>query len=99
MSKHRIAVATILSLGLLAGGLVAAEALKSGPQTGKKVLAGAGLGAAIGAIGGNAGKGAAIGAVSGVGLAAVKKGEPIRVPSETLLEFTISQPTRLPVSK
>jgi hypothetical protein len=70
-----------------------------GAQTGKKVLAGAGLGAAIGAIGGNAGKGAAIGAVSGVGLAAVKKGEPIRVPSETLLEFTISQPTRLPVSK
>jgi hypothetical protein len=43
--------------------------------------------------------GAAIGAVSGVGLAAVKKGEPIRVPSGTLLEFTISQPTRLPVSK
>jgi hypothetical protein len=70
-----------------------------GAQTGKKVIAGAGLGAAIGAIGGNAGKGAAIGAVSGVGLAAVKKGEPIRVPSETLLEFTISQPTKLPVSK
>jgi hypothetical protein len=70
-----------------------------GAQTGKKVIAGAGLGAAIGAIGGNAGKGAAIGAVSGVGLAAVKKGEPIRVPSETLLEFTISQPTNLPVSK
>jgi hypothetical protein len=70
-----------------------------GGQTAKKVAAGAGLGAAIGAIGGNAGKGAAIGAVSGVGLAAVKKGEPIRVPSETLLEFTISQPTNLPVSK
>jgi hypothetical protein len=70
-----------------------------GAQTGKKVLAGAGLGAAIGAIAGDAGKGAAIGAVSGVGLSAVKKGQPIRVPSETLLEFTISQPTRLPVSK
>jgi hypothetical protein len=70
-----------------------------GAQTAKKVAVGAGLGAAIGAIGGNAGKGAAIGAVSGVGLAAVKKGEPIRVPSETLLEFTISQPAKLPVSK
>lgn len=70
-----------------------------GAQTAKKVAAGAGLGAAIGAIGGNAGKGAAIGAVSGVGIAAVKKGEPIRVPSETLLEFTISQPASLPVSK
>jgi len=70
-----------------------------GAQTAKKVAAGAGLGAAIGAIGGNAGKGAAIGAVSGVGLAAVKKGEPIRVPSETLLEFTMAEPTKLPVSK
>jgi hypothetical protein len=70
-----------------------------GAQTAKKVAGGAGLGAAIGAIGGNAGKGAAIGAVSGVGLAAVKKGEPIRVPSETLLEFTLGQSTTLPVSK
>jgi len=70
-----------------------------GASTVKKTAAGAGLGAAIGAIGGNAGKGAAIGAVSGVGLSAVKKGEPIRVPSETLLEFTLGQPTTLPVSK
>jgi hypothetical protein len=68
-----------------------------GAQTAKKTLAGAGLGAAIGAIAGDAGKGAAIGAVSGVGLAAVKKGEPIRVPSETLLEFSLKQPTTLPV--
>lgn len=70
-----------------------------GAQTAKKVAAGAGLGAAIGAIAGNAGKDAAIGAVSGVGIAAVKKGEPIRVPSEMLLEFTLGQPTTLPVSK
>ena len=68
-----------------------------GAQTAKKTLAGAGLGAAIGAIAGNAGKGAAIGAVSGVGLAAVKKGQPIQVPSETLLEFSLKQPTTLPV--
>jgi hypothetical protein len=70
-----------------------------GAQTVKKVAVGAGLGAAIGAIAGNAGKGAAIGAVSGVGVSAIKKGEAIRVPSETLLEFTISEPTRLPVGK
>jgi hypothetical protein len=69
-----------------------------GAQTAKKVAGGAGLGAAIGAISGNAGKGAAIGATAGVGLAAVKKGEPIRVPSETLLEFTLSVPTTLPVT-
>jgi hypothetical protein len=70
-----------------------------GAATAKKTAAGAGLGAAIGAISGNAGKGAAIGAVSGVGLAAVKKGQPITVPSETLLSFTIAQSTLLPVQR
>jgi hypothetical protein len=69
-----------------------------GAQTAKKTLGGAGLGAAIGAIAGDAGKGAAIGAVAGLGLAATKKGEPIRVPSETLLEFSLKQPATLPVS-
>ena len=69
-----------------------------GAQTAKKTLGGAGLGAAIGAIGGNAGRGAAIGATAGLGVAMVKKGEPIRVPSETLLEFSLKQPTTLPVS-
>jgi hypothetical protein len=33
-----------------------------------------------------------------VGLSAATKGESIRVPSETLLEFTIAVPTTLPVS-
>jgi len=70
-----------------------------GAQTAKKTLGGAGLGAAIGAISGDAGKGAAIGATVGLGVSAVKKGEPIRVPSETLLEFALSVPTTLPVSK
>jgi hypothetical protein len=68
-----------------------------GAQTAKKTLGGAGLGAAIGAIAGDAGKGAAIGAIAGVGLAATKKGQPIVVPSETLLEFSLKQPTTLPV--
>ena len=70
-----------------------------GAQTAKKAAGGAGLGAAIGAISGDAGKGAAIGATAGLGLAMVKKGEPIRVPSETLLEFALSEPTVLPVSR
>jgi hypothetical protein len=35
--KHRIAVSTSLALVLLAGSLVAAEALKSGPQPGQNV--------------------------------------------------------------
>jgi hypothetical protein len=70
-----------------------------GAQTAKKTLGGAGLGAAIGAISGDAGKGAAIGATAGLGVALVKKGQPIRFPSETLLEFSLKQPTTLPVSK
>jgi hypothetical protein len=70
-----------------------------GAQTAKKTVAGAGLGAAIGAIGGNAGKGAAIGAVSGLGVSMIKKGEPIQFPPETLLEFSLEQPTTLPVAR
>jgi hypothetical protein len=69
-----------------------------GAQTAKKMAGGAGLGAAIGAISGDAGKGAAIGATTGLGLAMVKKGEPVRIPIETLLEFTLQYPTSLPVS-
>ena len=70
-----------------------------GAQTLKKTAGGAGLGAAIGAIGGDAGKGAAIGATAGLGLAMTKKGEPIRIPSETLLEFKLQQPAPLPVAR
>jgi hypothetical protein len=66
-----------------------------GVNTVKKTAAGAGLGAAIGAISGNAGKGAAIGAVSGVGVSMIKKGEAIRIPSETLLDFRLNQPAVL----
>jgi len=69
-----------------------------GAATAKKVAAGAGLGAAAGAIGGNAGKGAAIGATVGLGASMIKKGQPIEFPSETLLQFSIAQPTTLPVA-
>jgi hypothetical protein len=71
----------------------------SGKRTAKRVLGGAGLGAAIGAIAGNAGKGAAIGAVVGTTAAVVQKGEKVSVPSETLLEFRLQQPASLPASR
>ena len=71
----------------------------SGKKTAKRVLGGAGLGAAIGAIAGNAGKGAAIGAVVGTTAAVVQKGEKVSVPSETLLEFRLQQPVSLPARK
>lgn len=72
---------------------------KEGGKTLVKTAGGAGLGAAVGAIAGDTGKGAAIGAVAGLGLAMTKKGQPIRVPSETLLQFTLQQPVTLPVAR
>jgi hypothetical protein len=73
-----------------------------GGNTAKKVVGGAGLGALIGGIAGG-GKGAGIGALAGAGagtaVAATKKGEQVSVPSETLLEFRLEQPTSLPIAK
>jgi hypothetical protein len=66
-----------------------------GKNTAEKVGGGAALGAIIGAIAGG-GKGAAIGA--GVGSAAggtvqvLTRGQQVKVPSETVLEFRLQQP-------
>ncbi len=72
-----------------------------GASTAKRVGAGAGIGALIGAIAGG-GKGAAIGAGVGAGagtaVQVMTKGEQVHVPSETLLEFTLQQEVRMPVS-
>ncbi len=70
-----------------------------GKKTTRKVVGGAGLGALIGGIAGG-GTGAAIGvaagAVGGTALAASKKGEQLKVPSESLIEFRLAQPAMLP---
>jgi len=71
----------------------------SSGRSAKRILGGAGLGAAIGAIAGNAGMGAAIGAVAGTTAAVVQKGQTVNVPSETLLEFRLQQPASLPVRR
>ena len=67
-------------------------------RTGALVGGGAALGAAIGAIAGG-GKGAAIGAISGAGAGAavqvMTKGQKVRIPSETRLEFTTQYAVRL----
>jgi len=73
-----------------------AQGSSSGKRTAKRVLGGAGLGAAIGAIAGNAGKGAAIGAVVGTTAAIVQKGAKVTIPSETLLQFRLQQAAYLP---
>jgi len=66
-----------------------------GSDSAKKVGGGAVLGAIIGGIAGG-GKGAAIGAAAGGGAGAgvqiLTKGQQVKVPSETLLEFRLQQP-------
>ncbi len=68
----------------------------SGKRSAKRVLGGAGLGAAIGAMAGNAGMGAAIGATVGTVGAVAQKGQAVKVPSETLIEFRLQQPASFP---
>jgi hypothetical protein len=66
-----------------------------GKNTAEKVGAGAGIGAIIGAIAGG-GKGAAIGAAAGGGLGggvqAATKSQQIKLPAETVLNFTLQGP-------
>lgn len=66
-----------------------------GKNTAEKVGAGAAIGGIIGAIAGG-GKGAAIGAAAGAGVGggvqAAGKSQQIKLPSETVLNFTLQQP-------
>ena len=66
-----------------------------GKNTAEKVGAGAVVGTLIGALAGG-GKGAAVGAAAGAGVGggvqAVTKGQQIKLPSETVLNFTLQAP-------
>jgi len=70
-----------------------------GASTAKRTLGGAAVGSLIGAIAGG-GKGAAIGAGAGAGVGAgsevITKGEQVKIPSETLLDFTLEQSVLIP---
>ena len=72
-----------------------------GKNTAEKVGGGAALGAIIGAIAGG-GKGAAIGAGVGAGAGGAvqvfTRGQQVKVPSETLLEFRLQQPATVSVA-
>jgi hypothetical protein len=72
------------------------EGKSSTKRSFRRLLGGAGLGAAIGGIAGNAGMGAAIGAVSGAALAVVQKGDQVQIPVEGQVSFTLQQPVQLP---
>jgi hypothetical protein len=69
-----------------------------GTNTAEKVGGGAVLGAIIGGIAGG-GKGAAIGAgagsAAGAGVQVFTRGQQVKVPSETLLEFRLQQPVSI----
>jgi len=67
-------------------------------RSARRLLGGAGLGAAIGAIAGDAGMGAAIGAVSGATLAVVQKGDQVQIPVEAQVSFTLLQSVTLPIA-
>jgi hypothetical protein len=70
-----------------------------GASTAKRTVGGAALGTIIGAIAGG-GKGAAIGAGTGAGVGAgseiITKGDQVKIPSETLLDFTLEQNVTIP---
>jgi hypothetical protein len=65
-----------------------------GSSTAKRTIGGAAVGTLIGAIAGGgkgAGIGAAVGGGAGAGSEIITKGDQVKVPSETLLEFTLQQ--------
>jgi hypothetical protein len=70
-----------------------------GASTAKRTVGGAALGSLIGALAGG-GQGAAIGAgvVAGVGAGSetITRGDQVKVPSETLIDFTLQQEVSVP---
>ena len=70
-----------------------------GESTAKRGIGGAAIGGIIGALAGG-GKGAAIGAGTGAGVGAgseiITKGDQVKIPSETLLDFTLQQSVTIP---
>jgi hypothetical protein len=73
-----------------------------GESTAKRTAGGAALGAIIGAVadgGQGAAIGAGIGATAGAGSEIITGGDQVKVPSETLLDFTLLQDVSIPTRK
>ena len=72
-----------------------------GASTAKRTVGGAAFGSLIGALAGG-GEGAAVGAAVGAGVGAgsetITKGDQVKVPSETLIDFTLEQEVLVPTS-
>src|SRR5271165_1031915 len=73
-----------------------------GASTAKRTVGGAAVGSIIGALAGG-GRGAAIGAGVGAGVGAgseiIMKGDQVKVPSETMLDFTLEQDVSVPTRR
>jgi len=70
-----------------------------GASTAKRTIGGAAVGSIIGAIAGGgkgAGIGAAVGGGAGAGSEVITKGDQVKIPSETLLDFTLQQDVSIP---
>jgi len=83
----------------LVTGEYAVSGKSKGESTAKRTVGGAAIGTLIGALAGG-GKGAAIGAGTGAGVGAaseiITKGDQVKIPSETLLDFTLQQGVTIP---
>lgn len=98
-SSSVVVVLTTITVGGKAYDLQTGEFTKQGASRGGRTAGviggGAAVGAVIGAIAGG-GKGAAIGAAAGAGagtgVQALTKGQQIKLPAETLLEFELKSP-------
>jgi hypothetical protein len=82
--------------------LVSSDYQQKGTSRGKRTAAmaggGAGLGALIGAVAGGgkgAAIGAAVGAATGTGVQVATKGQQIKIPAETKLDFKLEQPVEI----
>jgi hypothetical protein len=70
-----------------------------GASTAKRTVGGAAVGSIIGALAGGgegAAIGAGVGAAAGAGSETITKGDQVKVPSETLIEFTLQQDVSIP---
>lgn len=73
-----------------------------GASTAKRTIGGAAVGSIIGALAGGgkgAGIGAAVGGGAGAGSEIITRGDQVKIPSETLLEFTLQQQVSIPTPR
>jgi hypothetical protein len=71
-------------------------------QTIEHSVIGAAIGAVIGGVaagGGGAAKGAGVGAAAGTGVTVITRGQQVKIPSETLLQFQLGQPLTITLPK